>query len=130
MLRPTGEHLIVGHCPSVLQGSLTKQLPATYGKPWERFDADKPKNILYVCAEITGIVRRFCILPSLPHSLNKTAVVHWSPGVGYISNTFLSLSSFFVFEVGICGGAGDGRDSVMNKHSYHIQGLQSFNLET
>lgn len=26
--------------------SLTKQLPATYGKPWESFDADKPKNIL------------------------------------------------------------------------------------
>lgn len=49
-----------------------------------------------------------------------------------MSSPFLSLSSFFVFEVGIFGGGAGGgdRDSVMNKHNYHIQGLQSFTSET
>lgn len=78
------------------------------------------------------MVRCFCIFPSLPPSLNQTSVVCRSLGTGYMSSPFLSLSSFFVFEVGIFGGGAGGgdRDSVMNKHNYHIQGLQSFTSET
>lgn len=41
-------------------------------------------------------------------------------------------NNFLVSELGIFVGGGDGggdRDGVMSKRNYHIQGLQSFNLE-
>lgn len=84
---------------------------------------------------ITGIVRGFCIFPSLFSPFSQTTILHRSLGAGYRLSSFLSLSNFFVVEDGVfgvgvgVGGAGGGRDGVMSKHSDHMQGLRSFNLE-
>lgn len=65
-------------------------------------------------------------MPS-PHFLflNPNSVVCRYPGARHVAITSFPFP-FLCLEVGMCG---DG-DGVMNKHNYHIQELQSLNLET